>query len=462
LYVNDGWRAGERLTLTLGLRWDKNAADDAGGVRVASGGSVSPRAAAIWDVRGDGMWSVTGSVARYAAAVATTIADVTSAGVPATFQYLYSGPSINTDSSVPLVPAATAIQQVMDWFNQNGGTTRPFLSADIPGVSTKVGETLDSPNVKEAAGGVAHQFTSRASLRADVVYRKFGNFYATRADLTTGKATNPVTGVVVDRRLIENTNDVERQHAGITLQGTYRPRSSVDVGGNYTLSRTWGNFDGESTNAATTAFARYYAEYSEAKWNRPVGDLNLDQRHRLRLWGTYSRSLGASGGTLTLGMIEQMGSGTPYGALGTIDTKPFVTNPGYSNPDGGRTALWDYYFTARDAFHTEATYRTDLALNYAIRPLTRGGAEIFLHADILNLFNQSQLCACGGTVFNNGGGTQLNKIGQAVTVRQTFNPFTTTPAEGTNWVKGANFGLPVDRFSYTTPRVYRFNLGIRF
>ncbi len=461
LYVNDGWRASDRLTVTLGLRWDKNAADDAGGKRVASGSSVSPRAAATWDVRGNGVWSVTGSVARYAAAVATTIADVTSAGVPATFQYLYSGPSINTDPSLPLVPVAAAIQQAMDWFNQNGGTTRPFLSADIPGVATTVGGSLKSPSVKEVAGGVARQFGARGSLRADVTYRRFGNFYANHVDQSTGKVTNPV-GATFDRKLIENTNGVERRHAGMTLQGTYRPRSSVDIGANYTLSRTWGNFDGESTNAATVAYVNYYPEYNEPKWNRPVGDLSIDQRHRMRLWGTYTRPLGTKGGTLSLGAVQQMGSGAPYGALGTIDTKPYVTNPGYAAPDGGRTALWDYFFTARDAFHTEATYRTDFALNYSVRPFARGGAELFIHAEILNLFNQSQLCACGGTVFNNGGGTQLNKIGQAVTIRQTFNPFTTTPVEGTNWVKGANFGLPVDRFSYTTPRVYRFNVGVRF
>ena len=55
------------------------------------------------------------------------------------------------------------------------------------------------------------------------------------------------------------------------------------------------------------------------------------------------------------------------GAVGAVNTVPFVTNPGYVAPSGDNPNGWSYYFTARDAFRTEGSNRTDLTLNYAYR-----------------------------------------------------------------------------------------------
>ena len=87
----------------------------------------------------------------------------------------------------------------------------------------------------------------------------------------------------------------------------------------------------------------------------------------------------------------------------------------------------------------------------------------------LNIFNQFQLCACGGTVFNDGGGTDLTTIGQSVrtpvnspTVMRPFNPFSTQPARGVNWDLNANFGTPLSALAFTSPRIFRFSVGLRF
>jgi hypothetical protein len=65
-------------------------------------------------------------------------------------------------------------------------------------------------------------------------------------------------------------------------------------------------------------------------------------------------------------------------------------------------------------------------------------------------------------VFNNGGGSDVRVINTAIQVLQTFNPFTDTPVEGTHWRRGPLFGQPTNRFAYTTPRTFRFNVGVRF
>jgi hypothetical protein len=172
---------------------------------------------------------------------------------------------------------------------------------------------------------------------------------------------------------------------------------------------------------------------------------------------------------LTLSAIQQIGSGIPYGAVGPIDVTPYVSNPGYVAPDGGRAdGFWDYYFTARDAFRTAANYRTDLAVNYSYRVPRAAGTEVFFHAEVLNVFNQLQLCACGDTVFRNGGASDLRKIGTSVRTPantptlQPFNPLTQAPVQGVNWDFGANWQQPADRFAYTSPRMLRFNAGVRF
>ena len=74
-----------------------------------------------------------------------------------------------------------------------------------------------------------------------------------------------------------------------------------------------------------------------------------------------------------------------------------VPNPGYVTPPA---AAVEYYFTARDAFRTEATISNRLVRE--LRATGFGGPtrqpELFFHGEVLNVFNQFQLCGCGETV----------------------------------------------------------------
>ena len=141
---------------------------------------------------------------------------------------------------------------------------------------------------------------------------------------------------------------------------------------------------------------------------------------------------------------------------------------------GGDATATAYYYTARDAYRTEAQKRTDFAANYNynLGPRRRN-VSLFVSAQVLNLFNQFQMCACGSVnVFANPGapgtGAGLQSIDRTIftpanstTVAQ-FDPFTQTPVEGTNWTKRASFGHAQSRFAYTTPRTFRIGFGVRF
>ena len=118
----------------------------------------------------------------------------------------------------------------------------------------------------------------------------------------------------------------------------------------------------------------------------------------------------------------------------------------------------------RNPFRTEATYRTDVSVNYGYRLGGMGDVrpELFFHGEVLNVLNQFQLCACGENVFRNGGIVDQTTIGSGVQIiAPQFNPYTTAPVEGTHW-RATNLGQPLNRFAYTSPRLFRFAVGLRF
>jgi hypothetical protein len=469
LFYNDSWRVSGRITANVGVRWDKNSGKDQVGSLVAKDSAVSPRFGVIWDPLGDQRWSITGSFAQYVAALANSVADQSAGGNPQNQTFFYQGPSINADPNGPLTTTPVALQQVFDWFNTNGGAKRPFAAAPtFPGVSPKIKDSLKSPNVLEYAGGVNRQFGSRAALRADVNYRKFRDFYIQRIDLATGKVVNPA-GTTLDQAFVQNDTDLlHREYIGLSAQGTYRFSSRVDIGGTYTLSHTWGNIEGETVGSGPTSFTgTQYPEYKQASWNYPDGDLSVDQRHRGRLWVNYGLPWVKN---LTLSALQTLETGVPYGGSSGsgVNPLPFVTNPGYQTPPPGNQTT--YFYTGRDAFRAVGQKRTDFAANYGYNvAMSSRTLNIFVQAQVINIFNQFQLCGCGGTVFVNGGAVTQTRIDQTVrtsvtnsALYRTFNPFTTTPIRGDNWDFGPDFGKALNRFAWTSPRQFRVSFGVRF
>ena len=480
LFINDTWRVSDRLTANLGLRYDKNDGADQSGNVVAKDAAWSPRFGIIWDPKGNGAWSVTASVAKYVAAISNPVADSSAAGGnPQTRMFLYRGASINGSGTTTPTPTRQAIQQVFDWFFANGGPNLPLNGTPtIPGLTPQIGDRLSSPSAWEYATGVSRRLGNRATLRADLLVRHYVDFYMRQADTTTGRVldpTDPTGRRAFDLTLIVNAPDdlLSRDYAGGTFTGTWRFGTMFDIGANYTISRAWGNFDAENVASGPVPFDYRYPEYKQASWNFPDGDLAVDQRHRARLWVNYNPPYVPG---LTISFLQALESGVPYAAVNTngVDPRPYVTNPGnaYVSPPSNTTTT--YYFGPRDEFHTEGQIRSDLAFNYVRTVSSRSRVQLFAQAQILNIFNQFQLCGCGSTVFGTGsaanaGGVNLQRLDTTVLTPGTtasrfasFNPFTTEPVQGVNWDYGPNFGTAANRFAYTTPRTFRMSFGVRF
>jgi hypothetical protein len=465
LFYNDNWRVGSRLTANVGIRYDRNNGADSAGRLVAKDSAFSPRVGVVWDPMGDQRWNVTASFAKYVSAISNSIADSSSpAGNPQTFQFVYRGPAINPNGGTSVSPEA-AIAAVFAWYNANGGANLPLNGAPtIPGVTPQIRGSLNSPNNLEYAAGVSRQFGGKAAIRADWVFRDFRDFYATVLNTGTGRVQDQF-GKSYDLALVQNSSDLLRRYQGLTTQGTYRFSPTIDIGATYTLSHAYGNVEGENVGSGpVTSTAFTYPEYKQASWNYPVGDLSIDQRHRGRMWINYGLPWVHG---LTLSALQSLTSGVPYGASGSIATQPYVTNPGYLTPPSPTGTT--YFFTARDAYRTAGERRTDFAVNYAYRVRGSSHMQLFGQLQVVNIFNQFQLCGCGGTVFQNGGNVTQTRIDQSVLNNTTnatqfagFNPFTTTPVLGTNYALGPKFGQALNRFAYTTPRALRISFGIRF
>lgn len=455
VFLNDQWRLGDRLSFNLGVRWDKNAAKDGGGVERANDSTFSPRVGVTWDVAGNGKLRFAASYAKYVGAIQETqVSSATQAGTPLLLYWYYDGPGatpINTNPSGPLLTRAQALTQLFNWFQGQGCPTLstcrvPLGGAQVPGVNQQIRGSLASPNAKEYSFGVQGAYGSRANYRVDFVRREYGDFYNLQLDKSTGKVTDAF-GNTFDLQIVGNTNDLERNYTAMQSQVQFRPLDRLTVGASWTWSHAIGNFNGETAGSgAVRGLPDFYPEYTQARWGLPRGDLAIDQRHRVRAFAAWEVPFPRALGAVSLGVIQAYDTGTPYGAVGSAIVAPYVADPGYATPPRANT----YYFTSRDSFRSDNISRTDLSINYSLR--IADAVEIFAHPQVLNVFNNQGAIAVDTTTLSAGNAAGFTR----------FNPFTTQPVKGVNWDYGPNFGKARNALDYQLPRTFLVSLGARF
>ena len=458
-FLQDRWRLGDRWSLSLGLRWDELDYTDSEGTPALESDRLSPRLGFSFQPSLASPWELHASVGTYAGLVPNTIGNMGSAGgAPSQYEFLYRGPSIN-DGSGPLVDTETAVAQLFDWFFDQCPRAQveadPFscpllIDADIPRGPLVVAD-LQATAADEVTAGFSRRLGSAGSVRVDLIHREWKDFYANRTDLTTGRGEDRAGNVFDEERIVNEDDVLTREYDAVRVLFDHRWwRGRLRLGGNYTWSEAEGNFDGETGGSGPVASSLLsYPEYREARWNAPEGRLAIDQEHRLRLWAIFDLVRSARH-HLSVSLLESFLSGRPYSAVGTIDSRPFVDNPGYVSPP---TSV-DYFFSDRGAFETDDITRTDLALNYSFH--FPAGFEIFLQPEVLNVFDEDGVVDVNRDVL-----TAQTGAGRA-TGLVPFDPFTETPVEGVHWLKGSRFGRPVDEADLQTPRTYRISLGIRF
>jgi hypothetical protein len=446
-YVNDAWRYNNRLSFNIGARIDLNRSKDQSGTSVVRDSQWSPRAGATWDLQGNGQWIVNAGFARYVSGISTALVDAGSAGGrQASYSWFYQGPAINTGSG-PYLTADQALPILWDWFSANGGNSRTTRTTPtIPGLSTRVRDDVVSPSVNELSLGVS-KVIGRGEFRIDYVHRKWSDMYGDFLDLSTGRVADD-TGRPFDLTLVSNTPRGRRTYDGVTADVRYR-WTRVQAGGNYTLSRNWGNFNGENVGSGPIrATFDTFPEYREERWNSPTGYNPGDQRHKFRGWFNYNVPVPETIGRVDIGFVQRADSGVAVDVNGSIDPRPFVTNPGYVTPTGSVA----YYFIPRGDFRWDDIFSTDIAATWGKKLPRLATTELFVRAVVTNIFNNA-----ARTRGDIGINTRLNNAAY-----QAFNPFTITPEQGVHWDFSPTFGEPQAFDDYQVARTFSFSAGIRF
>lgn len=452
LFVNDTWEFG-RWSVAAGARWDRNHAKDSDGVVTADDSRLSPRLAVQFDLAGDRRHRINASFGEYASRVADAIASSNqTAGRAASIDFAYRGPAINNNALT--VPLAEAIAMAFAYFNGTQGGTgnrspqnlRANGTREIPGYTTYFDGSLATPYVRELTLGYGMQFGARGAglVRADLVARDWRDFYSLSVTRDTRRASTPL-GIPVDLALVRNTNDVERTYRGVHLQARWSA-APLDFGALYTWSKLRGNDEGETANGpvANVAPSIYYPEFFDYERNNPVGYLRGDQRHRVRAWASLNR------GRFDVSLLQTYDSGVAYSISAPINVTRYAgapDNPGYNAIPNGR-----YFFSDRGALRGDDVTSTNLAVRYA-HPL--GRASLFVHADLLNAFDEDALADPQRT------GTGISTAANSPTL-QPFDPRTTTPIEGVHFTRAANFGQALNNLAWQTPRTFRVSVGAKF
>ncbi len=456
-YVNDNWQLNDKWSFNVGVRYDENDGIDSAGVNVADDSKFSPRLGVNYDVNGDGDLIVRASYATYVAGLNQQADSASPGGAIGSLRYDYRGAPINVGCTVGVdcLPADEVLRLVFDWYVSQGGVfdlalldaNAPIVGFQnqnsVPGATTQAGPGgLKSPGVNEITVGIAKRLGTKGLFRGDVILRDWEDHYGVRRDLTTGQV-DTTTGPA-DIGLIGNfDNGITREYIGLATSFRYRPMDKLNVAVNYTWSELEGNWEGESSNSAAN-YAGHEAdpEYKEFRWNTPTGPLNADQTHTLRAWAVYDL-IDNERHKLNVSWLENYYSGNPRDVTFSIDSRPYVVNPGYADPPSTVT----YYPEGKGSASTDDVHRSDVALNYAFQfNVGSRDFEVFLQPEIINIFNEDAVI-------------DPNLSTRALA---DFNPFTETAVEGVNWEKRSTFGQPQNANDYQAPREYRFSVGFRF
>jgi outer membrane receptor for ferrienterochelin and colicin len=485
VFANDKWDMNNHLNFNLGVRYDNNEGTNQAGAKVASDSKISPRLGLIYDVFGNGRLRANASYSQYASKIANgNIGDATStAGVGSYLYYLYYGPAIVNQ------PTPVALQIISDWFTSVGGlkNTDFLIGGGTKGISSLLKGKLTSPGMNEYTVGLGGQIGTNGFLRADYQNRKWNNFYDTFANTTTGKVLDPIVPAdfgPIDIQLTGNSDFFTRKYQAVLVQGGYRLFTRFNLGGNYTYAKLRGNITGETGGSGPVpAFGpQYYPEFLNYPNANPIGFLGADQRHKARGWITYDMPTFL--GNFNFSVLERFDSGTPYSAAGSVYvsngsgsrcTAAALANTGFNPCPSNATTQYTnifgsstntYFFGQRGQFRTDNLVATDLAVNYHL-PISK--AQLFVEGELINAFNHQAATNVNTQILTATTSACVQTTGAGIGKRcYAFNPFTDTPVEGVNWVKGVNFGKPVNPTSastagdFQTPRTYRVSVGVKF
>jgi hypothetical protein len=439
LYGQDRWAVNPRVMAELGLRFETVRGDATGDINTVKASSVLPRLGLSYDLQGDGKTVFQGTYGHYSGKYSQTqFAANTTVGRPSEIDYVYTGPAGQGADFAP-------------GFDVRNYSQVSFGS--FPTANVRIADELRSPTVREFTVGLGRELGSRGYAKATYVWRNTSHFVEDFASLANGTTDVPVVGTLTNR-VISNTDDGRREYRALILQNSYRLNGALALGGHYSLQLTnHGNFVGEAANQpGLPSRLGDFPEVFGPALDRlmPEGRLPSYQRHKLRLYGTYTQSLGRLG-SVDSAPILRVNSGGVYSLTASLPLTAvqLARNPGYPTNDISPFVRQTVFFGEAGEYQFKGYGVFDFATTYSV-PVWRS-AQPWFKVEIYNLLNNQKQIAWDRTVSvdrsspldSNGiptGYTRGPRFGQATNDNQFPQPY-----------PGQNGG-----------RAFRMAFGVRF
>lgn len=426
-YAQDRWTPINRVTLDLGVRYERTRSEATGGIIGVDTDTWVPRLGATFDVEGNGRTIVSTSYAHYAGKYnLNQIGKNSSVVNPALVNRGYIGPAGTGRDFAP----------AFDLSNYE------ILSGTFPTENVFVDEGMSSPVTREFTLSAGRDLGTKGVVRALYTWRKTTNFIEDFIDVPgpDGQTDVIVDGEdfgVFDDVFYRNSDAPARRYQALQFQGNYRLSSRLQIAGHWTVQlENEGNFEGEDTNqpAITSSVGDYPPILVEDR-NFPVGRLDDFQRHKVRIWGLYNATLGRFG-SLDIAPLWRINSGLTYSLKAEavpLSAVQLARNPGYATlPGSGANGSQDLYFGERGSEAFNGYGLLDLGFTYQV-PVWRT-LRPWVKLEILNVFNNQKLISWDTTV--------------------TPDPSSPLDANGlpTGFIRGPRFGQASSPGDFPAPR----------
>jgi hypothetical protein len=447
LYLQDRWVVVPRLSVELGTRFEAVRSQATGDIVTVDTTKIVPRLGAAYDVTGDGRTTLQATYGHYSGKYGEgQYASNTDVGNPSRVTYGYTGPA---GQGLDFAPG----------FNlANYGT---IISASFPTANIFVADGVQSPTVHEFTAALGREMGANGYAKMTYQWRKWYGFLDDFISLSNGIVNVNRNGANIGdltKVLYDNASasGIDRDYQALVFQSNYRVRQNIRVNADYTLQlKNNGNFDGEAANQP--GIPSVFGDYPEVlgpSMDRylPEGRLADYQRHKLRIYGSYT--VGGDGplGALDISPIWRVNSGQVFSIFAEgVPLTPIqlARNPGYPANDINTSTSERLYFGERGVGNYKGYGLFDLALTYGV-PVWKT-AKPWIKVEFYNLLNNQKLIGWDKTVTpDNNGPKDANGL-------------------ALNYVQGPRFGQAVSDNQFPQPipgqnggRLFRMALGLRF
>ena len=431
--------------IDVGFRWEDYEGNGPFIAETVAFDQLAPRFGLTYNI--DDNWQIQGTWAQYTSRINDNVSNsVTFVGENPSQTELYTGPDLGdlTYDEVELLlnddpmfcggePNGSCFNTILDRTDPNLPTT--FLLNDLEAPHANDLNFAVKRRLPRNSGTVTLTYTNREfnnlldDFRGEACNFSNDPSCSNTVDIPDPSGMGPPS--TVDATLWGNAAQARRSYEALAVVFEYQPSPKWNIGGNWTMSDTTGNYEGEGRN--TPGSGSEIGDFVNSRNDAaavPDGYLDEHIGQRVRLWGNYRLDFGRAG-ALNIGSIGTYQDGRTWSRTASVS---YQDDPVYFS-DAGQT--YTHFFDGRGNNNFGSWWSIDLALNYTVQIWKN--LDTFIQAQIFNVLDNDDLVA-----FDIRGSAM--EINPGVFV---FDPRST-------------FGDAQNEDDYQRPQRFRFSVGLRW